>query len=641
MTKSDDDLGMNRPIDRRDFINGVAAAVTVGAMGTSGLAASAESAKTLGENYYPPTLQGLRGSHEGSFEAAHSIRDPEGWDGRPAATDTGESYDLIVVGGGISGLAAAYFYREQHGPKARVLILDNHDDFGGHAKRNEFVHNGRTYIGYGGTEQIYHGPWEYSKEALGLLKGVGIDTDRFYTAFDWTRYQRMKLTEGVFFDKETFGRDHLATGERQLPWEEFLAEAPLSDKAKQDIVMLYSNSVDYMPGIPVTEKVKLLENMTYNEFLLNVAKVDPIVVPYFRSRTGRGGPTDQWSALACHTSDAIVYGIDPTSGRLPGLGGMGLPAPYRRDMRYPEQIFHFPDGNAGVARMLVRSLIPSALACKDMEESVTTRVNYNELDRPSSPVRLRVSSTVVKAQHVGAAQNEVEVTYINDGKAHRVRGSRVVMACYNAIIPHICPEMPKQQKEALSQAVKIPLVYINVLVSNWRAWQKLGVHYIHALSGPFEDVKLDYPVDIGTYKSATSPDEPIVLHMETNILDATQRAWEDTAPSTDIERRKLARSVLYGMSFADFERGIRSQLGQMLSPGGFDPANDILGITVNRWPHGYAVGGYDFSVPEAERPHVIGRQRFGRITIANSDAGGIPLTQCAIDQAFRAVKEFS
>src|SRR5580698_9207924 len=177
----DRELGMNRKITRRDFLDGVALTV-----GGSVLAASTPWLRALGSadsafapekdpNYYPPALMGMRGNHEGTYTTAHSLRDGEFWDSAAKPESTGEKYDLVVVGGGISGLAAAYFYRKHAGPKARILILDNHDDFGGHAKRNEFRAGNRMLLSYGGTQSI-ESPSRYSKVAAGLITELGIDT---------------------------------------------------------------------------------------------------------------------------------------------------------------------------------------------------------------------------------------------------------------------------------------------------------------------------------------------------------------------------------------------------------------------------------------------------------------------------------
>ncbi len=223
-------LGMDRPITRRDFINGVGVAVTgtwlsstVGAFGTPmGQSAAGQ---------YPPALAGLRGSHDGSWEVAHEMRDGKSWDDLGPEANTGESYDLVVVGGGISGLAAAYFYRKQVGPQARILVLDNHDDFGGHAKRNEFQQGDRFMIGYGGTQSIDR-PSGFSPEAMGLMRELGIDVDRFYKYFDRDLYSSLDLDQGIFFDKETFGADRLVV-RGNLSLKEFLARTPLSEQLKK------------------------------------------------------------------------------------------------------------------------------------------------------------------------------------------------------------------------------------------------------------------------------------------------------------------------------------------------------------------------------------------------------------------------
>src|SRR4051794_31890302 len=208
MADHDRDLGMNRDITRRDFLNGVAL-VAGGAIVSSDLACAkhpADIGPEKASGYYPPALTRLRGSHPGSFETAHSLRDGTFWQraGEPQAT--GEEYDLVVVGGGISGLSAAHFYRKAVGNGARILILDNHDDFGGHAKRNEFQVGNRTLLGYGGTFSI-ESPAPYSAVAKGVINDLGIDVSSYARYVDKNIYTSRKLSRHIFFDKETFGRD--------------------------------------------------------------------------------------------------------------------------------------------------------------------------------------------------------------------------------------------------------------------------------------------------------------------------------------------------------------------------------------------------------------------------------------------------
>jgi spermidine dehydrogenase len=618
--RDDRALGMHRRISRRDFLNGSRF------LGFSPLLAAASAGEVAwGEEPvpggpYPPALTGLRGSHPGSFEVAHALRDGRSFD---EVVDAGESYDLVVVGGGLSGLAAAYAFRRAKGPGARILVLDNHDDFGGHAKRNEFRHQGRLYVGYGGTEQIYPGPSAYSLEALRLLREIGVDTDRFYTAFDQKLYASLGLRAGAFFDRETFGEDRLVAGEGSLPWPAFLARTPLSPAARKDIARLYESPPDFLPGLDSAVKKDRLRGLTYNEFLLSLARVDPGVIPYFQTRTNR---------LAAIGTD-VVTALSAWRSGLPGFAGMALEAePSYHASHEPHDIFHFPDGNASLARLLVRALLPAAVPGVSMDDVVTARVDYGLLDRASSPVRIRLESTVVEVRHHGdpGSAREVEVTYVTRGKAWRVQAAACIMAGYSSMAPFVCPELKDRQRQALAYQIRAPLVYTNVLIRDFQAFARLGVHHVFALNSHYTEVKLDFPVSLGDYRHPRSPGEAIVLHLE-------RTPCRPGLPRRD--QHRAGRAELLATSFETEERRIREQLGRMLGSGGFDPARDILAITVNRWPHGYARGDTPPGWDGTEKPWEAGRRRFGRIAFAGSDAGASALTQVAFDQALRAVDE--
>jgi spermidine dehydrogenase len=635
--KRDHELGMDRGISRRDFLNGFGVAV-----GTSLLASDPDWFEASGSphsafepekspGYYPPSLTGMRGTTDAVMKVGHSLRDGKKWSAPKADAVI---YDLIVVGGGISGLSAAYFFRKVAGPKAKILILENHDDFGGHARRNEFQTPSRTIIGYGGTQSIA-GPKGYSKESIGLLRELGIDVHRFYKYFDQAFDSSMGLTRGVFFDKETFGTDRLVAGRGKLPWAQFFAQTPLSEAAKKDLVRLHTAKVDYLPNLSASDKKVLLAKTSYKDYLLKYVKVHPDALPYPQTETyGLYGV----GIDAVPAGDLAGLGYPGFQGmNLSGPAGPGLGVEVTKQSLDEPYIFHFPDGNASIARSLVRSLIPASAPGHTMEDIVTAKLDYARLDEKTSPIRLRLNSTVIHAGNIGdpATAKEVEVVYARGGEAHSVRGSACILACWNMVIPYMCPELPQKQREALAYGVKVPLVYTNVLIRNWQSFKQLGVSSVSCPGGYFDSVTLDYPVSMGEYHFPANPDEPCLVHLE-------RVPCKPGLPARD--QQIAGRQELLTTTFATFERNIRTQLGRILSPGGFDPAKDIQAITVNRWPHGYAYeynSLYDPDWPPDQQPCVIGRQPFGRISIANSDAEARAYTDAAINQAYRAVAEVS
>ena len=604
----------NDTVTRRDFLNG--AALAIGAPLVAPWAERLASDLGPSADYYPPAKTGLRGTHDGAWETMHARVSGQTWPlGAPE-----EQYDLVVVGGGISGLSAARFYR-QHKPEARILVLDNHDDFGGHAKRNEFKIDSRVRIGYGGTESI-DTPSAYSPMAKQTLVDIGIDTSKFYEAFDQTLYSKLGLGRGIVFDQDNFGRTKLVTGYGQRPWEEFAAMAPLNDQARKDFIRIQTEKVDYLPGLSREEKYQKLHKVSYEAFLRDYCKVDPQLLELWR----KWGISfwcvgiDQIPCTSIHEYDGGMPGLDQT---LPRYGSRGE-EPY---------IFHFPDGNASVARLLVRSLVPSAMPGRTMEDVVTTRADYSQLDRSGSPVRIRLNSTAVQARHT-ADGKAVDVTYVTQGQAHTVRGARCIMACYNMAIPFLCPELSDAQKKGLAYGVKVPLTYTKVLVPNWRPFADLRMDFAYYTKDFYKQVELDYPVSLGAYKRSQTPDEPMVLHM-----CYVHHDQEHKGP----ELWREGRRRLMTTPFSVFELHVKDQLDQALRTAGFDAERDIRAITVNRWSHGYAYSPGLLWEPEwkseAEKPWVVGRQPFGRITIANSDAGARADTNSAITQAYRAAQE--
>jgi len=609
---------MTRKITRRDFLNGTQVAIGAAMLSPWTELLGGMPAPGSDSHYYPPALTGLRGAHAGSWEIMHARVSGKSWPpGKPQ-----EDYDLVVVGGGISGLSAAHFYRQEH-PGARVLILDNHDDFGGHAKRNEFSINGDTRIGYGGTESI-DTPSAYSRVAKQLLVDLGIDTNKFYQAFDQELYSSLGLSKGIVFDKDTFGEQKLVVGYGKISWEEFSSRTPLNEQARKDLVRIQTEKTDYLPGLSPEEKRQKLHKVSYETFLRDYARVDPQLIEMYR----------KWgTSFWCVGIDEIpATSVQSYDGGMPGLDHTLLREGSRGDEPY---IFHFPDGNASLARLLVRSMIPDALPGSTMEDAVTSRLDYSQLDKDGQAVRIRLNSSAVNVLH-SPDQKAVDVTYVRGQDAHTVRARHCVMACYNAAIPYLCPELGEAQKAGLAYNVKTPLCYVKVLVPNWRAFAELGMDFVYYTKDFYKQVELDYPVSLGKYRGSMTPDDPMVLHM------CHVPFFPDIKGP---EQWRQGRRQLLSTPFSVFEHHVRDQLDQALSGAGFDSDRDIHGITVNRWPHGYAYSPDLTWEPEwqseAEKPWVIGRQPFGRISIANSDAGAKADTNAAISQAYRAVTELT
>ena len=638
---TDRGLGMDREISRRDFINGVGAvaagALVAGCVGPTATGTNpAQSAGTYSN--YPPTRSGMRGNHDGAYEVAHELafRGRKNW-GAIGEPDR-DLYDLVVVGSGISGLSAAFLHLQKD-PSARILILENHDDFGGHAKRNEFQVGDRTVIGYGGSQTL-ESPQYYSDTAKRLLRDIGVDFTRLKAGYDLDFYHRHGLAAGTFFDRATYGVDRLVRfdivnlsnfyaplSSSSLTASQAVAQMPISNPARVELLRLLETREDLLTGIPADRQYSYLQSISYRAFLERYFDIrEPEVFALLEGLSTETG-------VSLNASPAIDL-IDYVG--FPGVGATSLPEFKFEDDPYTA---HFPDGNASLARLLVRAMMPRVASGSTMFDIVGARFDYSRLDESSSRVRLRLASTVVGVKHDGAvgAADRVGITYVQGGRANRVWARSCVLACYNAMIPYLCPELPAHQREALALAVKVPILYSTVLLRNWQAWKKLGIGAVMAPGSYHANAELDFPVSMGGYEFSGGPDEPIVVHLERFGKSAG-------AVSTPREQYRAERHRMLTTPFSEIEREIRTQLTGTLASGGFDPARDIEAITVNRWAHGYAYWYntlFDPEVAGEERPHVIGRARFGRIAVANSDAGANATVDGAIDEAHRAIEELA
>ena len=626
--KNKNDLGMSQNISRRHFINGVACAVGAVSLGNSlpSLALSTSSSNII----YPPILTGLRGTHAGAFEVAHGLaRYGNKWE--PQKNSSGH-YDLVVVGAGVSGLSAARFYQQRH-PEARILILDNHDDFGGHAKRNEFTVDGKMLIGYGGS-QTMENPHSYPQAAKDLLTDLGINLKRFETAFDQNFYQRHGMQVGMYFKQlgdtknlhTNFSVANATGDELPRPSRKQIDALPLNKIDRDKLFELTHHPKNYLSGIAKKKQLAIIWKSSYQDYLQKYAGVSATLLPIFKQITD-GTYGDAF--------DRVSAGSAWGYAGLPGFDGLA-DIDYNTDIKRVTSepyIHHFPDGNASVARLLVRKMIPTVAPGNNMDDIVTAPFDYAKLDQPENLVQIRLNSTAVNVI-AGDDKTSAKITYVKDDQAYTVTATHSVLACYNGIIPYLMPELKTEQSDALKYAVKTPLTYTNVALRNWRAFHKAGISEYYCPDSFFSNVLLDFPVSFQDYQFSQSPDDPILVHLEycpTNYGSKLSHR----------ERYRLGRHQLLAMSFEDIELKIREQFTEMLGPYGFDATRDIAGITVNRWPHGYA-DGYNSHDPEWEEgkaPHEIGRKTIGNVAIANSDASARAILHAAIAQGYRAVSE--
>ncbi len=606
-------------ITRRDFINGTLLAAGV-AMLPYGCT-SDTVLKILNPLYYPPALTGLRGSHPGSNTHAHKRAWDKKLDWGPTSK-LGEVYDLIVVGGGISGLSAAYFYLQKHGNDKKVLILDNHDDFGGHAKRNEHTINGNTRITYGGSQTLVD-PLSGGELINNLFTDLGIDLERFKTAYDLDFFKDNNLSAVTYFNKETFGEDKVVKHPfcnypnyveglpgAKISNKEAVQQAPLSKKGKKQLLRVLNGGLHEIK-VPKEELQEYISKHSYYDYLKNTLGVDDPGLMKMARNSGL-----DWASSG---TDLMTIAAAKSCGAL----GFTPKAVYDENNPY---IHHFPDGNATISRALVKKMIPQVGKGNNAEELILSKFHYDELDKSKNNTRIRLNSTVVKVQHGGDPKNssEVFVNYINDNKSYQVKGKGVVMACYNMMIPHIVSGLPLEQDEALRLQMKSPLQYTTVGLKNWRAIKEIGMGLAMSPGNMHQAVLMDFPVSMGGYEYTKTPSDPCVIQMISCPYGTVGMPRED--------QFREARYKMLSLQFKDYEEEIRNHLNGMLPKNLFNFDRDVESITVNRWAHGYAVGGPGNSTK-------IGRQPFGRITIANSDSAPSADALVAIKMAYRAVNE--
>jgi spermidine dehydrogenase len=606
MNQDDVALGMDRSITRRDFLQGVALAV-------------ASPALRLQDD--PPLRLGLQGQNPQSMRLAHRVRDGEFRDLPGDVIDTLESYDLVVVGAGIAGLGAAFLYDREARGKPSILILDNHDDFGGHARRNVMEYGGQKLIAPGGTfalEEVEDSP----EESLEIFRRVGLDPARLVEYRDPEFRKRFGLSPAVVFDARVFGgaKPVWSTRFHESPYEEFFATAPLSDTGRRDLIELYTTRKNYLSGSSDLEGE--LHAMSWEAFV--------------RAKMGLGDDAIRFVNL--YSTDLIGLGSDAASALDgyavgPGFFGMGGEGFYEEGgiLRYGYRpVNRYPDGNHTLARQFLKGILPDAVSGPETMEGVFNgAVRYDQLDQAAGRVRLRLSAMVVRIVQEG---ERVAITYVDpSGKIQRVRAHHVIMSGWGSVAKHVVPDLPEDQRRALEDYRYSSALYINVLLKHWRPIAAIGAFEMYWPDGYCTWMHVSDPLTVGEYRPRYHPDKPTILSMYKYIYQ----------PGLDpAEQMKLGRYEMEQKPFEEYEREIRRELNHVFGPHGFDSARDIAGITVNRWGHGYNYFKEPGPRTKLEHPpYQTGRRQHGRISFCGADAAGTPWTQAALVESWRAVHE--
>ena len=642
----DTNLGMNDAITRRDFLGSTLLAS--GAL----LFKSITPAELLAAGTTEDEFTGYGGVGEYStsngntravIEAGHTIRDRVYDPLAEDVIDTRETYDCVIVGGGISGLAAALFFERQARPGMKCLVLENHPIFGGEAKQNEFLVDGKRLIAHQGSA-IYqlHSPDSFIAQfydSIGL-KAQKLDYQEWEgpqpeMPLSQTPYEAVGLEHGQygFWFGPRFGQkpgmwliDPLGKKLKGAPvseatrteWLRWLKGAPLQGdrfihpKVEGDAISRYLDSIT-------------LEQHYMERFGLSRETVRTFLSPMEGGASGLGP-----DALSAY-SDYAFEMLHPVTNE------------YSRDQM-------FPGGNTTIARLMLKSLIPGAIngpAINDASpgpdgvRTVTVNnVNFAALDTPETSARVRLSSTAISVQHDGhpnggepAKSNSVSICYLKDGKLYRVKARSAVLAGGSWTTKHIVQDLPDSHRRAYAEFHRSPCMMANVALRNWRFLYKMGMSGCRWFEGTGNYIEVRKLALTGVSDSGTSPDSPIVLSLK--IL------YSFPGHSTE-EQGNLGRGELLGTSFRDYERRIREQFTEMFGAHGFDAQRDIAGIILNRWGHAYLSPQPGFFFGREGRPaprEILRNAPFGRIAFANTDLAGAMDHRYSILEAQRAVQQ--
>lgn len=619
-------LGLDRDITRRDFLNSTLLAsggLLLNAASPAQLLAQKAAEKQTEDDW---TGYGGIGDYSTSngntmpvMDAGHRIRNGE-FETLPAnVIDTGETCDCVVVGGGISGLAAALIFQQLAGKAKTCLVIDNHPIFGGEAKRNEFRVDGHRLMAHQGSAFF---PVPYPRSFIArFYDSIGLTAPRL-------EYQKwsgpdpeMKLSTTPYLGSAPngtyFGAKFAKPNGTWILGDKVWERAPIPEKARRELIQYDSADsanapVPRYPGDAISRR---LDSITLEDYMLERGGISRETIRQFLC-PGEGGG----------------YGLGPDA-----LSGYTA---YAADMLHPLDISDetgqqmFPGGNGGIARLITKTLIPDAIAGRASLDDVCRKpVNFAALDRAGSPVRIRLDSTAVWVKHEGDPLKSefVTIAYTRGGKTYSVKARSVVMAGGSWTTKHIVRDLPSDIADAYAQFYRAPCLMANVAVRNWRFLYKMGISGCRWFGGLGEYTQVRKLALCGADSPTISPDSPVVLTLK--IL------YPHPGKPTD-EQGHLGRAELFSVPFREYERQLRQQLADMFARSGFNAKTDIAGIILNRWGHAYLTPPPGFFFGKDGKPapgDLLRAAPFGRIAFANTDLSGVADHRSSIIEANRAV----
>jgi spermidine dehydrogenase len=623
-------LGLDTLITRRDFVG--ATLVGSGAMLLGAPAPSGAQGLTSDWNGYPGVgdYAASNGNVASVVNAAHGVRDGTYEAKIAAAIPLDEPYDLVIVGGGFSGVIAAYEFHKAR-PHARCLILDNHPVFGGEAKQNQVEVEGITLTGpQGSNAAIVPKADNAYAHVVKLWDEVGLPREFDFVAptgsgaslkfardnYDAVYWGEASSSVGYFFDTP-FARKREWVVD---PWSDDLRRAPIAPEVRESW-MKWRHAPALTHG-DAAATARWLDSMSYGDLItkeLGLTKdvfrlSDPLVA------TGDYGVSSD--AISAYAAKLLSL-----PGTVPSLGTTREPDTGRS--------FSFPGGNTAILRHIVKSLIPDAITgTRSFKDVQYAPIDFSALDRPQQHTRMRLNATVVAVRHDGPPEtsNNVDVTYAVDGQLKRIRARAAIVASGGWITRHIVRDMPPEYVAAYAQFHHGPILVVNVAVRNWKPFARLGISAAHWFDGFGFFVNVRQPMAVGGARVPLDPSKPAMLTLYVGFPQAGVPINVQTA---------TARGVLLATSYADFELKVRKQLQEMFGSAGFDARRDIAGIVINRWGHAYIAPqpGFYFGSAQGPAPLEVLRRRYGRIAFGHCELSGRQSWGCAAQEAQRASQQ--